>query len=427
MIIHIIEPGETVDSIAELYGVSPDWIIRENGIIDPTDLAIGGALFILTPALTHTIEEGDSLESIAQMYGVTVMSILRNNSYLSDQEFLAVGDTILIEYEDEKLSEITVTGYCYPFIEESVLRKTLPYLTYLIVSSYEVDINGNAREVDDERVIEYARAYGVAPIMMVSIERNENSFDTDIAHNILNNEELSNRLINNIVETLSNKGYEGISIMPVYIYPSDRDLYVEFLVELIGRVHAMGFKVFDTIITDTFELITDIFSTQSYIKFINELVDSSVFFPISIGIRKDAPVGVSNYGATEEMLNYFLQYIPPEELQLGINTVGFIWELPYVSDISEGNTISVSSAIVLARDYNIPIQYNEGNQAAYFLFQDDNQEILVRFRDARSYAKYLELVDKYDLEGIGVWNIMSFINSLWLIVNSQYEIRKVDL
>ena len=146
MIIHIIEPGETVDSIAELYGVSPDWIIRENGIIDPTDLAIGGALVILTPALTHTIEEGDSLESIAQMYGVTVMSILRNNSYLSDQEFLAVGDTILIEYEDEKLSEITVTGYCYPFIEESVLRKILPYLTYLIVSSYEVDINGNARK-----------------------------------------------------------------------------------------------------------------------------------------------------------------------------------------------------------------------------------------------------------------------------------------
>jgi len=80
MIIHIIEPGETVDSIAELYGVSPDWIIRENGIIDPTDLAIGGALVILTPALTHTIEEGDSLESIAQMYGVTVMSILRNNT-----------------------------------------------------------------------------------------------------------------------------------------------------------------------------------------------------------------------------------------------------------------------------------------------------------------------------------------------------------
>ena len=122
--------------------------------------------------------------------------------------------------------------------------------------------------------------------MMVSIERNENSFDTDIAHNILNNEELSNRLINNIVEALSNKGYEGISIMPVYIYPSDRDLYVEFLVELIGRVHAMGFKVFDTIITDTFELITDIFSTQSYIKFINELVDSSVFSQFQLASEK---------------------------------------------------------------------------------------------------------------------------------------------
>lgn len=427
MIIHVIEPGETVDSIAQLYGVSPEWIIREHGIIDPNDLAVGGSLVILYPEITHTVVEGDTLESIANMYGVSVISLLQNNFFLSDQEFLQVGDSIVIKYQDEKKRAITVTGYCYPFIEERVLRKTLPSLTYLIVYSYLINVDGSVRKENDELVIEYARAYGVPPIMMVSINRTGEVLDSDMASTILNNEELRNFLINDIINTVITKGYAGIGLMPLYIYPTDRALYVEFLEELINRVQALGLIVFDTIIIDTFELISDIFSTQSYIKFLNALVDGTIFFPISTGIRLDAPMGVSSYGMATDMLAYFLEYIPTQELQLGINTVGFIWELPYIQCLSEGNTISVSSATLLARDYDIPILYDEVTQSAFFLFQDDNQELLVRFRDARSYAKYMELVDQYNLEGIGVWNIMSYIHPLWLIVNSQYEIIKVDL
>ena len=427
MIIHVIEPGETVDSIAQLYGVSPEWIIREHGIIDPNDLAVGGSLVILYPEITHTVVEGDTLESIANMYGVSVISLLQNNFFLSDQEFLQVGDSIVIKYQDEKKRAITVTGYCYPFIEERVLRKTLPSLTYLIVYSYLINVDGSVRKENDELVIEYARAYGVPPIMMVSINRTGEVLDSDMASTILNNEELRNFLINDIIVTVITKGYAGIGLMPLYIYPTDRALYVEFLEELINRVQALGLIVFDTIIIDTFELISDIFSTQSYIKFLNALVDGTIFFPISTGIRLDAPMGVSSYGMATDMLVYFLEYIPTQELQLGINTVGFIWELPYIQCLSEGNTISVSSATLLARDYDIPILYDEVTQSAFFLFQDDNQELLVRFRDARSYAKYMELVDQYNLEGIGVWNIMSYIHPLWLIVNSQYEIIKVDL
>lgn len=427
MIIHVIEPGETVDSIAQLYGVSPEWIIREHGIIDPNDLAVGGSLVILYPEITHTVVEGDTLESIANMYGVSVISLLQNNFFLSDQEFLQVGDSIVIKYQDEKKRAITVTGYCYPFIEERVLRKTLPSLTYLIVYSYLINVDGSVRKENDELVIEYARAYGVPPIMMVSINRTGEVLDSDMASTILNNEELRNFLINDIIDTVITKGYAGIGLMPLYIYPTDRALYVEFLEELINRVQALGLIVFDTIIIDTFELISDIFSTQSYIKFLNALVDGTIFFPISTGIRLDAPMGVSSYGMATDMLAYFLEYIPTQELQLGINTVGFIWELPYIQCLSEGNTISVSSATLLAIDYDIPILYDEVTQSAFFLFQDDNQELLVRFRDARSYAKYMELVDQYNLEGIGVWNIMSYIHPLWLIVNSQYEIIKVDL
>lgn len=84
MIIHVIQPNETAFTIADIYGVSPQWIIRENGIVNPIDLAVGGTLVILYSKTTHTVVEGDTLESIANMYNVTVMDLLRNNSYISD-------------------------------------------------------------------------------------------------------------------------------------------------------------------------------------------------------------------------------------------------------------------------------------------------------------------------------------------------------
>lgn len=427
MILHVIEPGETIDSISNLYEISADWIIRENGVVQPNNLAVGGVLVLLYPRITHTIVEGDTLEQIAIMYNVTVMDLLRNNSYLSDQEYLNIGDEIVIEYEDEKIRNITVFGYCFQFIDENVLRKTLPYLTYLIIYSYVIEANGQVKELDDSRIIEYAKAYGVAPVMIVSFDVTEDVSETDILHIVLNDESIRNSIIESLINNLIEKGYSGLSVGPVYLYPSDEVLYIEFMTELINRVKELGLLVFDTIVPNSFELISDVFSTQYYIREVNELVDSSVLFPTSVGLTLGAPKGIINFTTLTEFVEYFLGYIESDFFQLGINTVGYMWELPYVAGVSQGNPISITSAIQLARDYNIPILFDEGTQTAYYIYKEGNREFLIRFNDPRSVLSFMEVVDEYNLNGIGIWNIESFFNGLWLIINSQYYIDKVEL
>ena len=44
--IYVVQRGDTVDSIAEGYGVSVETIIRNNQIVYPYELALGQALFI---------------------------------------------------------------------------------------------------------------------------------------------------------------------------------------------------------------------------------------------------------------------------------------------------------------------------------------------------------------------------------------------
>lgn len=426
MIIHIIEPGDTIYSIANLYGVSPKWLVRENGIVDPNHLIVGASLVILYPKTTHIVAAGDTLESIASSYNITILDLLRYNSFLSDQEILIVGQELVIEYTDEKISELIITGYCFSFIDTDILMKTLPYLTYLIIHGYHIDENGTLIEIDDTGVIEYSKAHGVAPIMQVSLVDEDGINETNTAHYILNNTIIRMHIIDCIVNNFLTKGYAGISINPIYVLPSDRLLYIEFMTELANRVKELGLLVFDTLIPNTFELITDIFVSQNHLAVVNQLVDSSILFPINVGMRLGSPVGTPNYMLTRELIEYFLEFISNEKLSFGINTVGYMWELPYVAGVTQGNAISESSAYNLAIDYNIPILFDKGTQSAYFIYLEDNQERIVRFRDARSIVTYLNLVNEYCLAGVGIWNIMDFFNQLWLIINSQYYIYRID-
>ncbi|MDU6264438.1 MAG: LysM peptidoglycan-binding domain-containing protein [Anaerocolumna aminovalerica] len=105
MQIHIVQPGETAESIANLYGLPVERLIIENAIIYPNNLVVGDTIVILYPEITYTVQEGDTLAGIAEAYGVTVMDLLRNNPYLSDREYLTPGETIIIQYADPKIKK----------------------------------------------------------------------------------------------------------------------------------------------------------------------------------------------------------------------------------------------------------------------------------------------------------------------------------
>ncbi len=84
MVIHVVQSGETIQSIADYYQVSAERLIIENAIINPNDLVIGQTIVILFPTLTYTVQSGDTLLRIADNFGVSIMHLLRNNPYLSE-------------------------------------------------------------------------------------------------------------------------------------------------------------------------------------------------------------------------------------------------------------------------------------------------------------------------------------------------------
>lgn len=101
---HIVQPGETLSSIAIAYGVDPAALASANNLTNRNLVRVGQELVI--PGITerealeargtrHTVLTGENLSQIAQRYGVTVEQILAVNG-LDDPNTILVGQELLI-------------------------------------------------------------------------------------------------------------------------------------------------------------------------------------------------------------------------------------------------------------------------------------------------------------------------------------------
>lgn len=424
MIIHVVQPGETIYSIADTYGKPADRLIQENELDNPNNLAVGQNIIIVYPKETYTVKEGDTLESIADAFGVTPMQLLRNNPYLSDREFLNPGETIVISYEDNKIMTISTNGYAYPFININTLKKSLPFLTYLTIFKYNVTAEGELNDIDDIDAVQTAKEYGVAPIMLVSTLTDAGTADINVTQNILNNEEIQNRLIENILIKLEEKGYYGLNLDSQFIPSEYRELYVDFAAKVTNRLNTEGYAVLITIAPSTFELETGVFYEGIDYAGLGQVTNSTMLLSYAWGYSYELPMSTMPFALYRNLLDYAVTQIPPEKISIGITSIGYVWRLPRMEGVSRASSISHTNALNLAGQVGATIQYDEASEASFF-YSGDNNENIVWFKDSESMNNALKLVPEYGLQGIGIWNIMYFLSRLFLLLNVQYDIEKV--
>lgn len=431
MEIHVVQPGETIISIAALYGLSPERIIQDNELSDPNNLAVGQTIVILYPQRTYTVKEGDTLDSIAEATGVSKIQILRNNPTLSDGDFLYPGETIILEYDTEKIREVFINGYAYPFIDRTVLRKTLPYLTSLTLFTYGFTPEGELIPIDDVELINLAREYGVAPIMLLSTLSEEGVFSTELAHEILNNQESQNKLIDNIIANMQEKNYVGFDADFEYLSAVDKEPYVEFLRKITERVHGIGGFVMTALAPKTSPDQPGLLYEGHDYEAIGAIVDKILLMTYEWGFAFGPPMAVSPLNKVREVLDYAATVIPPEKTLMGFPNYGYDWKLPFIRGESKAQSMGIVEATEQAAQVNATILFDDVARSPYYYYTDyitgTPAEHVVWFEDARSARDKMGLVDEYNLNGIGVWNIMKYWPQMWLVINALYDINNIPL
>jgi murein DD-endopeptidase MepM/ murein hydrolase activator NlpD len=93
--LYVVQPGDTLSSIAQLFGVSTNTILWSNNLSSGATLEVGEQLVILPiSGVQYTVQKGDTLESIAKRFDGDAGDIASYNGV--DDSSLVVGSTIII-------------------------------------------------------------------------------------------------------------------------------------------------------------------------------------------------------------------------------------------------------------------------------------------------------------------------------------------
>ena len=212
MDIHVVQPGDTIYSVAARYGVTMTQLLNDNPLPDPSRLVVGQTLVIQYPDQTYTVREGDTLTSIAAAQGLTLRQLWRNNPVLRGEDRVVPGQVLVISYQQEKEGTLSVNGYAYPFVDRGLLQRTLPYLSDLTPFTYGFTPQGELVDLNDRALIAAAEQMGVRPLLHLSTLTEEGGFSNELANIVLNDQAVQERLISNLLETMAKKGYQGLDL-----------------------------------------------------------------------------------------------------------------------------------------------------------------------------------------------------------------------
>ena len=426
MIIHVVKEGETLDSIAALYGVTAQQIAAQNEILPPYLLAVGQTLVILFYNRFYTVKSGDTLSGIAAEYNTTVKALLRNNPQLNGIPLIYPGQTIVIDYSQAKLGPMTVNGYAYPFIDREVLRKTLPYLTYLTIFTYGFTPSGSLIKPDDTEIVNIAKSYGVAPVMLISTLGEDGKFSNALSNALLNDRTAQEKLVSEIIVNMQEKGYRGLDIDFEYVYPEDKDAYSSFVRYTTERLNAEGFRTLIALAPKTSDDQPGLLYEAHDYAALGAAANMALLMTYEWGYAYGPPMAVAPIDKVREVVEYAVTRIEPEKLLLGVPNYGYDWKLPFIAGESRAPSISNVGAVELAIENGTVIEFNEQSQAPFFFYEDfEGSRHEVWFEDARSMRSKFALVPEYGMAGVSFWNIMKFFPQSWLVLNSLYDITDI--
>ena len=251
MDIHVVQPGDTLYRIAQQYGVPMSRLLLDNRPPDPNRLAVGQSLVVQYPRETLILRPGETLAQAAQRGGISLRQLLRNNPQLEGGETALTGQELVLSFQQEKEGALSVGGYAYPEIDPALLRQTLPFLTTMAPFTYGITPQGGLIPLDDQALIDAAKSMRVRPLLHLSTLTQEGTFSNELAHTVLTDGAVQNRLAASLLETIQQKGYRGLDVDFEFIYPEDAAAYAAFIARMRESLSSLGLPVFVALVPKT--------------------------------------------------------------------------------------------------------------------------------------------------------------------------------
>lgn len=374
----------------------------------------------------YVVKQGDTVDKIAAVFGVNASLIIYSNQLVYPYK-LAVGQALLIEdgiSGNMQNLPIRSNGYAYPFISTWVLEQTLPYLTDLSVFSYGFTVQGELVPplLDDEWMIERAKLSGTLPVLTLTPLGPDGLFNNLLISALVHDPEVRDRLIENLLILMEEKGYKGLDIDFEYILRADRDAFTEFVRTCAERMHAAGNRMTVALAPKTSADQPGLLYEGKDYRALGEAADGVLLMTYEWGYKYGPPMAVAPLQNVRQVVEYAVTEITPDKINLGIPNYGYDWPLPFVQGVAQARTIGNVEAVQIAMSYGAEILFDQTAGSPYFYYENQGILHVVWFEDVRSLSGKFDLVKEFGLQGVGYWNIMQFFRANWLLLEDSFTL-----
>ena len=425
MELYVVREGDTLYSIARQFSLSPGLVARYNGLTEPFRLAVGQCLLILQPLETYTVQPGDTLLSIARRADVQVKELWRLNPNLGGTQTIYPGQVIVTRLERIGDTPLELSGYVYPFADAAVLRRVLPYATWMIPFTYGFSEEGQLIEPGSAAIEALAQQYEVGRYLHLSTLTEGGTFSAQRAEALFASPAAQAALREDIVQTVRQRGYAGVDVDFEFLGAENAQSYADFLAYLRPAVNAAGAELLAALAPKTYAAQPGILYEGHDYGSIGAAVDAVLLMTYEWGYTYGPPMAVAPVNAVRRVLEYALTEIPPEKIFMGFPNYAYDWTLPYEAGQTRAMLIGNEAAPALAVQVGAEIHFDEVSQTPYFNYTDGLGAVHeVWFEDPRSCLAKFRLVQEYGFRGLGVWNFMRPFTAGFSLLNAMFDLPR---
>jgi len=301
------------------------------------------------------------------------------------------------------------------------LSKNIDRVTIVSPEPFIIDASGTIRGELEPRLMELAKSHNVKVMPQVkNIDASKGLFNNEWVHGVLNDPNAGDRAIRTMVDLCKRYGLWGIQIDFENVHVNDREALTAFYQAAAAALHKEGFKISIAVVHRAEESAGPTTYTQwmmkdwraAYdLKALGEAGDFVKMMSYSQHTRRTTPGPSQGLTWLEKVIQYFVKYVPPEKLSLGITMGGAHFYTVADTALYYQNARSWSRGITVGEADSLIEQYGGPP-----LMWDDTQKVLYGYIDRggvfewfmidnalRSLDAKLALARKYRIRAINMW------------------------